>query len=187
MSPKPETPAADQQPEITQAFIAADHPDIANAFRAEGGEAAVEKAVDAGSVVNTKEVAEGLAEAVTAERERILGIQGHTLPGHEDLVAKLVADGKTTPDAAASQILAAEKQTGARQLAQAQADEADTPKAEAGIETGVAQSGEDESVPIEDRAKAKWDASADIRSEFKDFSTYLAFRQVEEANKTKEN
>ena len=62
--------------------ILATHPEIAEAFRAEGA---------------------------TAERERIAGIEAQAMPGHETLIAALKADGKSTAADAAMQILAAEK------------------------------------------------------------------------------
>lgn len=62
--------------------ILAEHPELAEAFRAEGA---------------------------TAERERILGVEALAIPGHEPLIASLKADGKTSPGEAAVQILAAEK------------------------------------------------------------------------------
>lgn len=50
-----------------------------------------------------------MTAGATAERERILGIEAHAMPGHEALIAALKADGKTNPDQAAAQVLAAEK------------------------------------------------------------------------------
>lgn len=75
-SPKAEGEIMDRE------SILADHPDLADAFRAEGA---------------------------TAERERILGIEAQAMPGHEQLIATLKADGKTTPAEAAMQILSAER------------------------------------------------------------------------------
>lgn len=49
------------------------------------------------------------AAGATAERERILGIETHAMAGHEKLIATLKADGKTTPDQAAAQVLAAHR------------------------------------------------------------------------------
>lgn len=62
--------------------ILAAHPELAEAFRAEGA---------------------------TAERARILGVEAQTMPGHEALVATLKADGRTSPEQAAMQILTAER------------------------------------------------------------------------------
>lgn len=75
--------------------ILASHPEIAEAFRAEGA---------------------------TAERERILGVEAQAMPGHETLIAGLKADGKTTPAEAAMQILAAEKTKLGAQASQLSAD-----------------------------------------------------------------
>ncbi|OWY32016.1 S49 family peptidase [Herbaspirillum aquaticum] len=50
-----------------------------------------------------------MAEGAASERQRILGIEAHSMPGHEALISTLKADGKTTPDQAAAQVLGAEK------------------------------------------------------------------------------
>ncbi len=52
---------------------------------------------------------EFLALGATAERDRILGIEAHSMPGHDKLIAQLKADGKTSPDQAAAQVLTAER------------------------------------------------------------------------------
>lgn len=62
--------------------ILAAHPELAEAFRAEGA---------------------------TAERARILGVEAQTMPGHEALITALKADGTTSPAEAAMQVLTAEK------------------------------------------------------------------------------
>lgn len=41
------------------------------------------------------------------------------------------------------------------------------------------------SLPLADRAKTEWDASEDVRNEFKLFDTFLAYKQVEEKNKSR--
>ncbi len=65
----------------------------------------------------------GVTEGATAERNRIIGIQGHQVAGTEKLVAEMVADGKTTADQAAARILAEVKGQGPRALAGLKADE----------------------------------------------------------------
>lgn len=49
------------------------------------------------------------AEAITTERQRIADVEDQLLPGNEELINKLKADGKTTGAQAAVQVLAAEK------------------------------------------------------------------------------
>lgn len=55
--------------------------------------------------------AKAYSESVKQERERILAVmaQGKQLPGHDELIAALVADGKTTGPEAAALILDAVK------------------------------------------------------------------------------
>lgn len=126
------------------------------------------------------QVAQIRTEAAAAERARIFGVEAQSLPGHEQLVAAMKADGKTTPEQAAVAILAAEKQAGARMLAGLKVDgQAPAPAAAAPPPAGPAA--EDASQPLEARAKAAWDASADLQAEFGgSFPRYLAFRKAED-------
>lgn len=64
------------------------------------------------------------AQAAVEERGRIKAIQDAALPGHDALVARLIADG-VTAEAAAMQLLAAEKQARLAAGAQRQADAPD--------------------------------------------------------------
>jgi len=75
--------------------ILAAHPELAEAFRAEGA---------------------------TAERARILSVEAQSMPGHDALIATLKADGKTSGAEAAMQILAAEKSKLASMASQLTAD-----------------------------------------------------------------
>lgn len=69
-------------PNPTAEQIAAEHPDIAEHFRAEGA---------------------------TAERARIQAVEGQLIPGHEALINSMKFDGKSTAGDAAQAVLAAEK------------------------------------------------------------------------------
>lgn len=146
-------------PTITADLIAGSHPEIAAHFQTLGA---------------------------TAERERILSIEGAALPGHDALVATLKADGKTTAGDAALQIMAAEKGKLSSRLDAQKAAGDLTDK----IESTATSTGEDAptvtaDAPIEDRAKADWDAKADLRSEFVNFSTYLAYAKAQDAGQVK--
>jgi capsid assembly protease len=67
-------------------------------------DAAIEK-------IKTTAKTEGVTAGATAEAERIKAVEAAAqgFPGHDELIAKLKFDGKTTGDQAASQILAAER------------------------------------------------------------------------------
>lgn len=154
--------------DITAGYIAASHPDIADHFRAEG----------AGNI--DEQVAAARDEGASAERARIQGVLEHSMAGHEDLVNTLAFDGKTSPDAAAAQVLKAEKANKANAGADIAADAEDLAEVTAGADAGTGA--EDlANLPAEDRAKAQWDASADLREEFGGkFATYLAFVKNED-------
>jgi ClpP class serine protease len=160
MSKTETTPAAEAQPVITIDGLKASHPDIVAALRTEGA---------------------------TAERERILGVEQQTLPGHEALIASLKADGKTSPEEAAVQILAAEKKTGARLLQSRTEDDATIPAVTAApIETAASNSRPSAEAPVDDRARYDWDKDADLRADFADdFDQYLAYVKAVDAGKVK--
>ncbi len=64
---------------------------------------------DVGDRVKAKRFDEVFRAGAKAERERIQAVEAQFLPGHEDLIAKLAFDGKTTGEQAAVAVLAAEK------------------------------------------------------------------------------
>lgn len=122
-----------------------------------------------------------LKQGAENERNRITAIDACAMPGHEDLVAKLKADGATSGPEAAVQILKAEKAAQAQALSDLEAD-APAPAASAEPDTPAPKIKDDDpNVPLKERAQAAWDASADLRAEFgSEFDTYFAFRQAEE-------
>ncbi len=115
----------------------------------------------------------------TAERERILGIEAQALPGHDALIAQYKADGKTSPAEAAIGILAAERGVvDARRAAIGAGAPAAVPHAAAPKDQPAET---DASLPIEQRAKAKWDTDAALRAEFGTVETYLAYAKAHDA------
>ena len=147
---------------ITIEQILADAPDVAEALRAEGR-----------------------AAGATAERERIQAVEDQLIPGHEALIASLKFDGKTSGPEAAVAVLGAEKSLRSRALADRRADAPPVaPHAAAPVDK-IEQPATDTSLPIEERAKAKWDSDAKIRAEFIGFDNYLAFAKAEESGKVR--
>lgn len=127
-------------------------------------------------------LAEGRTAGAAAERSRILAIEAAAIPGHDALVAKLKADGATTAGDAALQILAAERQV---QTAAAAAHVAEAPKPlvlvpGATVVPSVAQADAHKNLPVEDRAKADWNASPALRSEFSSVGSYTAWLRSSE-------
>lgn len=128
-------------------------------------------------------VAEGVAIGATAERERIHAVEAQLLPGHEALITSLKADGKTTGAEAAVQVLAAERSVCAGRATRL-VSEAPAPVAHAAAPTDK-PAASDSSLPIEERAKATWDADEKIRAEFGQFDTYLAYAKAQAAGTVK--
>jgi len=179
------TETAQETPALTIESVRNDHPDIYTAIY-ESGVSDAKADLDA-AVVEAREVAakEALsdidqikAEAFTAgaeaERARIKAVEEQLIPGHEALINTLKYDGETTGEQAAVQVLQAVKQKGATTL-QSIADNAPKP-----IPPTQDSNGVDPTAPLEDRCKAEWDKSADLRAEFGDsFDSYLAYRKNE--------
>lgn len=148
---------------ITQEFIAANHPEIAEAFRAEGR-----------------------VQGAESERARIQAVEAQALPGHGDLINRLKFDGKTTGPEAAVQVLAAERAMSEARARQMQAD-APQPAASAPAPTSSSssQADADAALPLEDRAKKRWDVDASLRQEFGSFDAYLGYERAMAAGKVK--
>lgn len=113
---------------------------------------------------------EGWTAGATAERERILGIQALSLPGHEALIAQLVADGTTTTAHAAVQILQAERAHNASR-AQALAADAPAPVAHAAAPEPTAPV----ALPLPEQAAHNWSTDAKIQAEFSSLEAYTAY------------
>lgn len=129
-------------------------------------------------------LAEGHTAGASAERARIQGIEAQAMPGHQALIDALKFDGKSTGADAAMAIVAAEKaQRGAQ--AAAMANDAPKPLAQTPAPTvqpsAAARDAAAEGLPVEERCKAQFDASADLRKEFGSLAAFTAFVRAEEA------
>lgn len=123
---------------------------------------------------------EGMAAGAEAERERIRGVEKIAVPGHEALINELKFDGKTTGPEAAVKVLEAEA---ALRKTKQESFVADAPKPAAPVPAPAKEDpdAELEKLPLEERAKAKWDRSPELRDEFfmGGFKSYLAFLKNE--------
>ena len=171
---KTETPAA---PEITASYIQSHYPEVAKALANE--------AYDKGMAEGCRTAEESYNKGVLAERERILAIEKIAMPGHEDLIEKAKADGSVTAETVAMQMVMAEKKRGISHLAGLQIAEKELPPIPE-APAPVAAPQVDPEAPLEDRAKAEWNKSADLRREFaNEFEDYLAYKQAEENGSVK--
>lgn len=134
--------ADNQLPEITAAWVAENHPAVAEALRAEGA-----AAVDTSALV-----AEAKTAGATAERERLAGIEALAMPGTDGLIAQLKADATMTPERAAMQILQAARANGFG--ASAGGHLASLRSTEADLNPPAAGHGEDQEPTLEEAAKA---------------------------------
>jgi signal peptide peptidase SppA len=150
---------------LTAEQVAAEHPAIAAAFRAEGA---------------------------TAERERIQSIESQSIPGHEALITDLKFDGKSTAGDAAQAVLAAERSARTRQ-ATALANEAPNPLTLAPAPTVTAPVGAQAqadaeahaALPVEERCKAEWEKTPALRQEFATLAAYTAFARADESGRAR--
>jgi hypothetical protein len=166
---------------MTLAEVKTAYPDLHAAIEKEGYERGLAAGITQGRT-------EGAAAGAVAERERIQAVEAQALPGHDQLVAALKYDGITTGPEAAVRIVAAEKTVRETKLA---ALEASSPPIVATVdptpaEAIVASAVEDESAPLDVRAKAAWDKDPKVRAEFgSQYGAYLAYRKAEEAGRVK--
>lgn len=124
-------------------------------------------------------ITKGKIEGAEAERKRIKDVEDQLIPGHEALIESLKYDGKTTGPEAAVKILNAEKKIRADMVGKISADSI---KPVAQPNPPVGGDGVDPNLPVEERAKQKWDKSPDIREEFHDnLSAYVSFLRQSEA------
>lgn len=144
---------------MTIETIKANHPDIAQALMAEGAE---------------------------TERKRIQACEEAGLLGHEAIVNAMKYDGKSQPGDVAMAIVAKEKELRVNHLSALQAS-APQPIPQAAIDPVAKESAsdEDKSLPLEERAKVRWDSDAKIRSEFTSFEAFLGVYKAESSGKLK--
>jgi capsid assembly protease len=161
------------------------HPDIFRAAYDEGKAAGVVEGVDTGKKAGYDAgKAEGVTEGAMAEQERIKSVRAALIPGHEALIESMIADGKTTGAEAMAAVIAAENKVRVGELSKINAD-AIQPAAAAAAPVIDAAAGVDPNLPVEDRAKAEWDKSPDVRAEFRSIEAYTAFKKAEESGRVR--
>ena len=137
------------------------HPDLAEAIRAEAHQA-------------------GLTAGAEQERQRIQSVRAQAMPGHEALIERLAADGKSTGADAAMAIIQAEKET---RKSMASAIQAERP---APVAPSMDAEQPSASLPLEERCRAEWSKSEKLQAEFiGGFDTYLAFKKAEASGQAK--
>lgn len=119
-------------------------------------------------------------EGVTAERERIAGIEAFSLPGHEKIIAEHKADSKKTPLDAGLAVAAAQRASLATQVEHLKTDETKV----AGLRSETANLAVPEKKPAaglvgEAKWKAEWDTDAKLQSEFLTQADYVALMRAE--------
>jgi ATP-dependent Clp protease, protease subunit len=131
----------------------------------------------------------GAAEGAKRERARITALLklADKVPGHTKLIRDAVADGKATEGTVAIQILHVDSAHRETTLQQRRA-EAPKPVSTARPPTDAQPSRVDESrLPLEERARLKWDRSPELRAEFGDvWERYLAYVKADEAGAIRE-
>ena len=133
---------------------------------------------------------EGFQAGAECERVRILAIEEHgsALPGHEELIARLKADGKTTGDQTAVQILGAEKKKLAGVAADLRTDAcAAIPNSPTENTTSTSTTQKLDSTmsqeQVSDVAKREWATNQKLHNEFTGEAQYCAFRKAEAAGR----
>lgn len=121
---------------------------------------------------------DGAAAGKAAELQRIQDVEAACLPGHEQLIASLKFDGKTTGGEAAQAVLKAERDNRSSALEQFKAT-APKPVNQPAQDPAPAPSAAADDLPVEERCKKKWDVDSNLRAEFGgDFAAFLAYEQA---------
>lgn len=170
-------PAGDQlviEP-LNTAQLAAFYPEAAEELREQGRVAA--------RAATAQLVAEAREGATATERTRIAAIQEAAMPGQDKLRDEAISAGMSAGDFALAQSRAIKAQ-GPAALEALKNDEAAL-GALGALKPGAAPDPAkpiDPNLPLDQRIKAEWDASPQIRGEFGGaYGSYLAYRQAEEA------
>ncbi len=160
---------------LTAQQVAADHPEAADALRAEG----FAKGREEGITIGRKD---GRVE----ENARIKGIRGAAIPGHDALVEALIDDQSVSAGDAALRINAAEKKLRDDSLANMRTDAATVTKvaAAAAPENNASKMPPDDA-PVEERCKAKWDSDPKVREEFRSLASFTAYTRAQEKGLTR--
>lgn len=129
-------------------------------------------------------VAEIMQEGAEAERARIASCEASSLIGFEAIVNAMKLDGKSTGADVAVAIITEQKKQQASH-AKAFVDNAPAVLEPAAVSGFEAAAEEDKSLPIDERAKAKWDSDANVRGEFGKFETFLGFFKASESGRVR--
>lgn len=132
------------------------------------------------------------ALGATVERTRIQAVESALIPGHEALIAALKFDGRTSGGDAALAVNQAERSIRTAQGAAANSDaplpvkSTPAPTVEAGLDAkAAAEKQRVAGLPVDDRCKAEWEASASLRAEFSSLGDYTALVKAEQNGKVR--
>lgn len=174
---------------ITIALVEEKHPAIADHFRTQGRSAIItalealmaDEPAEADAALIS--LIDGMGQAgAEKERARIQSVEQQLIPGHAALIEGLKYDGKTTGPEAAVAVLQAEKKSRETALSNIQAD---APAGVRQITPAATVPSVDPNLPLEDRCKAEWDKSPDVRAEFGDLKAFTAFKRAEESGRVR--
>jgi capsid assembly protease len=160
----------------------------ASAANHDGGSNMSTTAVLPADIEATRKLAfdEGFKSGVTTgaegERKRIQSVEEQALEGHEDLIAKLKFDGKTTGEQAAIQVLAAEKKKLGR-IASDLRNDAGRAASHVAAETTTSRDGKDMRLTadmsrdqVTALAKEQWIKNPALSREFTSEAAYIAYQ-----------
>jgi ATP-dependent Clp protease, protease subunit len=126
-------------------------------------------------------LAQGRSEGAETERKRIQAVHAQAYPGFETIVNAAMFDGTSDGGTVAMQVLAAQKEQLSLQKKNLREDAPKPVDEPTGEKSPV-----DENLPVDQKAKLKWDQSPEIRAEFLDkFDSYLAFEQASASGRVK--
>jgi signal peptide peptidase SppA len=121
---------------------------------------------------------EGLNEGAATERDRLTEMDAILIPGHEDLLAECKKDQKCSAADFSIKQAKAEKLVRESELGKLKADAIPPVVHVAAPIPGATAEGGIDNLPLDQRAKAEWEKSPELRKEFgENFDSYLAFQK----------
>jgi len=161
-APAGNIPRKEQDMEITLSLLESKAPELLEQIRKGAAEEAFKEGEEAGR-------AAGAAD----ELARIKGVSEQAMAGHDDLIAKLMFDGKTTGPEAAVQVLAAEKKAKETALENLAAGGIDP------VNQSAPPAADPPAAPKNPETEEDFKKNPALVEEFGDFETYSAYLHTE--------
>src|SRR5574343_597266 len=171
--------------DLTAEQLAQKYPNAYAEIKSKGYIEGIDEGMKEGAKDAAKCYQEGMKKGAEDERKRIQDVEAQTLAGHEALIKQLKFDGRTTGPEAAIQVLNAEREKKQAKYKQIESEAIQPVQASSTDSQQFEISEVNSNLPIEERAKAEWEKSQNIRTEFLSYESYLAYKKAAESGRAR--